>query len=319
MPSEDASFGKMQGEVRRCGELVAASRRMGELFQMAARVSTGRYPVLICGETGTGKGLLARAIHDLGPFADKPFVPIDCPSIAATLAESELFGHVRGAFTGAVADKSGLFQAAGDGTAFLDEIAELPIELQAKLLRVLQEKECRPVGSNRYVRVNARVLAATSRDLTGAVRHGKFRSDLYYRLNVVTLDVPPLRERKVDIPLLADRLLGKHSADPRYRFSTQAMDLLLLYSWPGNVRELENCVQHALAVSPDFLLTAQDLPSTITSAPAIQQGLILTLRELERRAILHALAATGGNKLSAARLLGIGKSTIYRKLKEARS
>jgi two-component system response regulator HydG len=238
-----------------------------------------------------------------------------------TLIESELFGYVKGAFTGALHTKMGLLEAADGGTLFLDEIADLPFDLQAKLLRALQEKEIRPVGSNERVHINVRVIAATNRDLEGAVRGGTFRQDLFFRLNVVQIKLPPLRERKGDIPLLVNHFLEKFSDPDRpvQSISEEAMARLMAYDWPGNVRELENAIERAVALGSGPVLQLADLPSNLhysSSERLPANDELLPLEELERRAIFRALRETGGDKLAAARLLGIGKTTLYRKLKQ---
>ncbi len=303
------------------GGLVGASMKMQRVYKMIEKVSQHGYPVLILGESGTGKELVARSIHFLGPRRERPFAPVDCSALVPTLIESELFGHVRGAFTGAEKSKQGLLEAAEGGTLFLDEIGDLPVDLQAKLLRALQEKEIKPVGSTDRIAINVRVIAATNRDLESAIRGGTFRQDLYYRLNVVQLKLPPLRERKVDVPLLVNAFLEKFSAPdrPTRTISEDAMRQLMAYDWPGNVRELENAIERAVALGSGPILHLGDLPSNLQYASA--QGLpekdeLVPLEELERRAIFRTLRETGGDKLAAARLLGIGKTTLYRKLKQ---
>jgi DNA-binding NtrC family response regulator len=302
------------------GEFVGTSAAMQQVYQLILKVSGKRHPVLILGESGTGKELVARAIHAFGPLKDKPFVPVDCGALTPNLIESELFGHVRGAFTGATQSRTGLLAVAEGGTVLLDEIGELPVELQAKLLRALQEREIRPLGSNEPVPLRARVLAATNRDLEAAVGKGTFRQDLYFRLNVVSLLIPPLRERKTDIPALAQYFVDRHAdpADGITGFGPEAIDRMMSHSWPGNVRELENCVQRALALGSGPLLQLKDLPPVMLGAIKSQAepGEPHTLEDLERRAILNALETAGGDRLRAAKLLGIGKTTIYRKLKE---
>lgn len=302
------------------GEFVGTSETMQQVYQMILRVSGKRHPVLILGESGTGKELIARAIHNFGPMKDKPFVPVDCGALTPNLIESELFGHVRGAFTGAAQARTGLLAAAGGGTVFLDEIGELPIELQAKLLRALQEREIRPLGSNEAVPLRARVVAATNRDLQAAVEKGTFRQDLFFRLNVVSLMAPPLRERKADIPALAQHFIERHggAAEGVAGFAPEAIDRMMSYAWPGNVRELENCVQRALALGSGPMLQLKDLPPVMlgTIKSEAQPREPHTLEDLERRAIVNALETAGGDRIRAAKLLGIGKTTIYRKLKE---
>jgi len=303
------------------GELIGTSQKMNRVYRLVEKVSHHSYPVLVLGESGTGKELVARSIHYLGERRNKPFVPVDCSALVPTLIESELFGYVKGAFTGAVHSKQGLLESAGGGTLFLDEIGDLPIDLQAKLLRALQEHEVKPVGSTERVSISARIIAATHRDLESSVRAGTFRQDLFFRLNVVQIKLPPLRERKNDIPLLVNAFLEKFS-DGHERARTIAEDAvarLLAYDWPGNVRELENAVERAVALGSGPILHVGDLPSNLqygTQERLPDKDEFLPLDELERRAILRALREAGGDKLAAARLLGIGKTTLYRKLKQ---
>lgn len=306
------------------GGIVGRSPEMEKLYRLIAKVSRSTHPVLIQGESGTGKELVARAIHFTGPFRDRPFLPVDCGSLVPTLIESELFGYVRGAFTGAVRSKDGLMTIAEGGTIFLDEIAELPVDLQAKLLRALQEKEIRPVGSTKRVPINVRILAATNRDLETEVQENKFRKDLYFRLNVVTLKIPPLRDRKQDIPLLVSHVLERlaRSTGAERNVSDESMKLMLAYDWPGNVRELENCLERACALTSGPLISVADLPSNVQNAQlqgaagALPGAKIMTIAELEKQAILSTIDQLHGDKLMAARMLGIGKTTLYRKLKE---
>ena len=308
----------------RFGGLIGFTQRMQRVFKLIEKVSQHNYPILILGESGTGKELVARSIHFMGPRRDKPFVPVDCSALVPTLIESELFGYVKGAFTGAVQNKRGLMEVASGGTLFLDEIAELPTDLQAKLLRALQEREVKPVGSTERVGVNVRVIAATNRDLESAIRDGKFRQDLYFRLNVVQIKVPPLRERKSDIPHLVSWFLERFSDShrPPRKLSEEAMARLMAYDWPCNVRELENAIERAVALGSGPMLQVGDLPSNLhygstDRLPGAEE--LVPLEELERRAIYRALRETGGDKLAAARLLGIGKTTLYRKLKQYES
>ncbi len=303
------------------GGLIGFSQKMQRVYKLIEKVSKHNYPVLVLGESGTGKELVARSIHYLGARQHKPFVPVDCSALTPTLIESELFGYVKGAFTGAVQNKQGLLEAADSGSLFLDEIGDLPVDLQAKLLRALQEREIKPVGSTERVTISARVIAATNRDLEGAVRNGSFRQDLYFRLNVVQIKLPPLRERKTDIPLLVNAFLEKFSqAGARaHTIAADAMARLIAYDWPGNVRELENAIERAVALSSGPFLQVADLPSNLqfgSSDRFPEKDEVLPLDELERRAILRALRESGGDKLAAARLLGIGKTTLYRKLKQ---
>lgn len=303
------------------GGLIGASAPMHRLCELIEKISQSTSPVLILGETGTGKELVARAIHFSGLRREKALVPVDCSALSPTLVESELFGHVKGAFTGADHSKLGLLQAANNGTIFLDEIGELPIFLQVKLLRALQEKEIRPVGSTETIPIDARVIAATNRDLEAGVRAGTFRQDLYSRLNVVQINLPNLREHKGDIPLLVAHFLDKFS-DPLHvvrAISDDALRRLMTYDWPGNVRELENAIECAVALSSDTVLTVGDLASVPCRASASRDSdsdELVTLQEIKRRAVLRAVQKTAGDKLAAARLLGIGKTTLYRKFKD---
>ena len=303
------------------GGLIGMSPRMERVYKMIEKVSQRDHPVLILGESGTGKELVARSIHFLGPRKDKPFVPVECSALVATLVESELFGYTKGAFTGAMQARQGLMESAHGGTLFLDEIGDMSLEMQAKLLRALQQGEIKPVGSTERRAINVRILAATNRDLEAAIKNGSFRQDLYFRLNVVQIKLPPLRERKSDIPLLVTAFLEKFSgaSDAVREMTEDAMRRLMAYDWPGNVRELENAVERAVALGSGPFVNVHDLPSnlqypTTERAPAKEE--MLPLEELERRAILSTLHQTGGDKQAAARALGIGKTTLYRKLKQ---
>jgi two-component system response regulator HydG len=303
------------------GGLIGVSLKMQRIYKIIEKISQHNYPVLILGESGTGKELVARSIHFCGLRQNKPFVPVDCSGLVPTLIESELFGYVKGAFTGAQHSRAGLLETGNGGTVFLDEIGDLPFDLQAKLLRALQEREVRPVGATDRVRIDVRVVAATNRDLESAIRAGTFRQDLYFRLNVVQVKLPPLRERKGDIPLLVNSFLEKFSESrgALCTVSEEAMRRLMAYEWPGNVRELENAIERAVALSSGPIVHIADLPSNLQysateSRPDADE--VVPLQELERRAILHALRETSGDKLAAARLLGIGKTTLYRKLKQ---
>jgi len=294
------------------------------------KVSRSRSSVLILGESGTGKEVVARAIHNASISGD--FVPIDCGSLVGPLMESELFGHTRGAFTGASDAKRGLIELAEGGTAFFDEIGDLPLDLQVKLLRLLQEHEYRAIGSLQRRKIDLRVIAATHRNLNAAVAQGTFRQDLYYRLNVITIRLPALRERKEDIPLLVERFLERYKQ--RYTVTREVMDALMIYDWPGNVRELQNCLDRMTAVNSGPLLHTADLPSAVQNAleanrsqlpvmAAAANGTaavtandtVIPLDQLERGAILSALAKTKGDRAAAAHFLGIGRTTLYRKLR----
>jgi two-component system response regulator HydG len=303
------------------GGLIGVSAKMQRVYKTIEKASHHNYPVLILGESGTGKELVAQSIHFLGVRKNNPFVPVDCSGLVPTLIESELFGYVKGAFTGAQHARTGLLESGNGGTVFLDEIGDLPVDLQAKLLRALQEREVRPVGATERVRIDLRIIAATNRDLESAIRTGGFRQDLYFRLNVLQIKLPPLRERKSDIPLLVNSFLEKFS-DPQRPIRTiseDAMRRLMAYDWPGNVRELENAVERALALGSGPILHMADLPSNLqqnSNDKPLESTELTTIVEMERRFILRALKETNGDKLAAARLLGIGKTTLYRKLKQ---
>ena len=302
--------------------IVGTSAKIQDVMRMVSRLKDTRTPVLIAGESGTGKELIARAIHFRGPLAQMPFIAVDCGALVPTLMESELFGHEKGAFTGALKSKAGLFQAANGGTIFLDEIGELPLEMQAKLLRVLQEKEVRPVGSNDKVPVDVRVIAATNRDLEAAYRAGTFRKDLYFRLNVVVVHLPSLREHRSDIPQLVHCFLDRYAPGENIQVTPTAMKSFLQYDWPGNVRELENCIARAIALGDHRMIDLSDLPATmrgaqdpnLTSEDAAQLS-TTALADLERMTILRVFEQVGGDKALAGRMLGISRATLYRKLK----
>jgi DNA-binding NtrC family response regulator len=316
----------------RSAEILGASEPIRRVKYLVHKLGASQIPVLLFGESGTGKEVAARAIYEVKK--EGPFVPIDCGALPAHLVESELFGHERGAYTGAHAARSGLLQAANGGTAFFDEIGELPLETQVKLLRVLQEKVIRPVGSNRSQPCNFRILAATNRNLKEEVQKGRFRLDLYYRLDVVSLELPPLRKRRDDIPLLFEHFLKPYGCS----YQPNLLDELSRYGWPGNVRELKNCVDRLVALACDQHLSAEDLPfrtpfgsgisasgddglypelSPFSPAHRIPPGRqSRSLADAERDAIEQALAAAGGSRSAAAKSLRIGRTTLYRKLKE---
>jgi len=303
--------------------MVGRSPEMEKLYRIIAKAAQSSHPVLILGESGTGKEMVARSIHFSGPCADKPFIPVGCGSLVPTLIESELFGYVKGAFTGAMQAKDGLLAIAEGGTVFLDEVGELPVDLQAKLLRAIHEKEIRPVGSTKRIAINVRILAATNRDLEQAVAQGMFRRDLYFRLNVLSLRIPALRERRQDIPLLAGFFLDRLSrtSGQERTISEEALKILLAYDWPGNVRELENCLERSCAFTSNSIIQVRDLPSDIHGTHNLVVGgngsaKIVPLEQLEKQTILNTIEQLNGDKLQAARLLGIGKTTVYRKLKE---
>jgi DNA-binding NtrC family response regulator len=301
--------------------IVGNSARIQHVLKIVARLKQSNTPVLITGESGTGKELVARAIHFGGEPAGRPFVAVDCGSLVPTLIESELFGYEKGAFTGAIRTKQGLFETASGGTLFLDEVGELPLEMQAKLLRVLQEKEIRRVGGNQAISVNVRIIAATNRDLESAYQHGTFRKDLYFRLNVVAVHMPSLRERKTDIPLLAHWFLDRHAADQGVAISDSAMAALLAYDWPGNVRELENAIAHALALRNGNVILPADLPPIVHSCRPVPPSNghatadVTQLEDLERVTIARVFQQVNGDKQRAREMLGISRATLYRKLK----
>jgi two-component system response regulator HydG len=310
------------------GGIVGRAPEMEKLYRIIAKAANSVHPVLILGESGTGKEMVARSIDYSGSFRDKPFIPIDCGSLVPTLIESELFGYVKGAFTGANQAKEGLLAMAEGGTVFLDEVGELPVDLQAKMLRAIQEKEIRPVGSTRRVPINVRILAATNRDLEQAVTQGEFRRDLYFRLNVLSLRIPPLRERRQDIPLLIAYFFERmvRTSGQERVLSDNARKAMLAYDWPGNVRELENCLERCYAFTSGPLVDTTDLPREVANLPVSDSssgdghgnghGKIIPMAELEKQSILSAITELNGDKLQVARLLGIGKTTLYRKLKD---
>ncbi|HKW97983.1 MAG TPA: sigma-54 dependent transcriptional regulator [Bryobacteraceae bacterium] len=319
-----------------CHGLVGESPQIGQIRRQIERLKNSKSPVLVLGESGTGKEVVARAIHNGNGSGH--FIPIDCGSLVGPLMESELFGHMKGSFTGAAEAKRGLIELADGGTAFFDEIGDLPLEMQVKLLRLLQEREFRPVGSLNTRKVAIRVIAATHRDLAREIELKNFRQDLFYRLNVVTLRLPPLRERREDIRVLIQRFLDRLGA--KHRLTDEAMETLVTYDWPGNVRELQNSIERMVAMNSGPLLQTADLPSPIQThlearrsgvrsvaaaavsgtgpLPKAPQSGIIPLTEMEKRAILEALEYTKGDRVMAAYLLGIGRTTLYRKLKEYR-
>ncbi len=311
---------------------VGNSPALFRIRQTVERLAPSRTPVLLLGESGTGKEVVARALHDANPAG--AFVPIDCGSLVGPLMESELFGHTKGSFTGATETKRGLIELAHGGTAFFDEIGDLPLELQVKLLRLLQEREYRAVGSLTRHKVDIRVIAATHRDLAREVERGTFRQDLYYRLNVISIRIPALRDRKEDIPALLERFLRRSKTN--YSITQETLDAMLKYEWPGNVRELQNCVDRMIAMNSGPLLHIADLPSALQnsmlagkagqvllaaaasaqSRGGTSQRAVVPLHEIEKRAIIEAMEQTKGDRGVAAHLLGIGRTTLYRKLKE---
>ena len=308
------------------GKIIGKSRAMQHVFELVSRVSKATANVLITGESGTGKELVAHSIHENGPRKDKPFVAINCTAIPDTLLEAELFGYVKGSFTGAIGDKKGLFEEADGGTLFLDEIGDLNLSLQAKLLRVLQEKEIKPVGSTKSKKVDVRIITATHKDLKQSVKEGEFREDLYYRLSVIPIHVPSLQQRKEDIPLLANHFLKKYSAlnGARVRgFSSTALDKLINNQWDGNVRELENLIERTVVLCDKELIDVEDIIlQNEEGAEMVFQDAVQdwpTLEELEKRYILAVLEKVGGRKEKASQILGINRRTLYRKELEYRS
>jgi len=296
--------------------IVGISQAMQPVYERIDAMCRSDNTVIIMGESGVGKELVAKAIHFYGERAAEPFIPIECSVLGISIVESELFGHVKGAFTDARYEKVGLLKLAGKGTVFLDEITEIPVQVQAKLLRAIQEREIRPVGSSRIERIEARIVTATNRELKSAVRDGMFREDLFYRLHVIPITVPPLRERPEDIPLLVDHFIEKYNTERRnvLGISQKALQILLSYSWHGNVRELENVIQQAIALGTSKYIRPYDLPHELRyPAENAEEGAagLKPLDELEKEAIIEALRATEGRKLDAARLLGIGKTTLY--------
>jgi DNA-binding NtrC family response regulator len=307
--------------------IIGKSDSMRKVFDIVSHISDFSANVLITGESGTGKELIARAIHLNGGRSDKPFVPLNCAAVPETLLESELFGYVRGAFTDARKDRRGLFQEAHGGVLFLDEISEVPLNIQVKLLRVLEDKVIRPLGSNQPEVVDARIISASNRDLEQLVKEGRFRQDLYYRLNVIRIDLPPLRDRREDIPLLVDHFLAKFADQSKRRVTgirPEAMASLISYHWPGNIRELEHTIERAVLLGKEPLVGLDDLPAQLASACASAASLTeaakkgYTLRDLEREYIGKVLENVAGNKTEAAKVLGVDRTTLYRKLEEYR-
>jgi DNA-binding NtrC family response regulator len=320
--------------------VVGESPEMASIRRLIEKASRNRLPVLLLGESGTGKEVVAQAIHNANPRGQ--LVPIDCGSLVGTLMESELFGHVKGAFSGAAETKKGLVEQADGGTAFFDEIGDLPLEMQVKLLRVIQEREFRAVGALHWRKVDIRVIAATHRDLKAEVAAGRFRLDLFYRLNVISIRLPPLRERKADVPMLIQHFLelGRSAGLPEFYPSRETMDALLAYDWPGNVRELKHCIDRMAAMLSEGALQTQCLPSALQYhqtayglhklSGAIEAGRlgdmpefemapkspVISLPESEKQMIANALGATRGERAKAAALLGIGRTTLYRKMKQ---
>ncbi|SDE43469.1 sigma-54-dependent transcriptional regulator [Desulfuromonas thiophila] len=295
--------------------LIGQAPAMQDLKERIARVAQSDATILIHGETGSGKELVAQALHAHSRRRQGPFVPVDCATLSSQIIESELFGHSQGAFTGAIRAQQGLFRAANGGSLFLDEVGEFPLELQAKLLRSLQQRQVRPVGSSQAEAVDIRLIAATNKDLAAEVRHGRFRDDLYYRLSAIVLQVPPLRQRLEDLPQLCQALLPRLAGGLPVRLDAAVLPCLQRYNWPGNVRELENVLSHALALQSDGVIRCKDLPPLQygEETPAATDNLLLAN---ERAALQDALRRTNGNRRAAAALLGISEATLYRKLKK---
>lgn len=304
--------------IKRSSRIVAEGPAMRVVLRRAARFAAADAPVMILGESGSGKEVVARALHESSPRSAKPFVAVNVAALPADLLESELFGHARGAFTGATTAKVGLFEAAAGGTLFLDEIAEMPLSLQAKLLRALQDGELRRVGETRAFAVDVRIVSATHRDLGQRVADGSFRQDLLFRLRVLTLTVPPLRERREDIAVLAQTFLGEERSEA-LRLSPAALRVLESYTWPGNVRELQNAIKHGAALAEDGIIDVQHLPEDLVARPRTSPNggpaELRPLAEIEREHVLRVLEACGGSQVEAARVLGIGRNTLWRKLR----
>jgi len=317
-----------RGKEYQFDNIIGKSKAMQAVFDLIRRIADSSSNILVTGESGTGKELVARAIHYNSPRKDRLFIPVNCAAIPETLLESELFGHVRGAFTDAKGDKAGLFEEAAGGTLFLDEISELPMSLQAKLLRVLQDKVIRRVGSNKQDKVDVRVIAASNSDLAEEVKQHRFRGDLFYRLNVIQIHLPPLHGRTEDILALADHFLKKYQQENGkavMEISEAVLSLLVRYPWPGNVRELENAIERAVILARGNQILPEDLPSTLTGGQndyaSLEKALQKqqTLDELERQYIARVLEQTGGNKYQAAHILGIDRKTLYRKLAQPKT
>jgi two-component system, NtrC family, response regulator AtoC len=324
LSAEAVSAGAPGSAKNQVAEIEGKSQRMLEVYKLVARVAPSTATVLVVGESGTGKELVARAIHNRSPRATKPFVPVNCTALSESLLESELFGHARGAFTGAVAAKRGLFETANGGTLFLDEIGDMGPKMQAQILRVLQDGEMRPVGGTEAIRVDVRLVCATNRDLDAEVKSGRFREDLYFRINVVTVRMPPLRDRSGDIPILVRHFINKiarREGRAEASVSPEALDLLCRHGWPGNVRELENAIERAVAVAKGNVVLPSDLPVEVYGGAQVAPASIIedrpTLGELEKRYIAMVLTECGGNKKKAAEKLGIDRRTLYRALERS--
>ncbi len=323
LQTENQSLREELSDKFRFENMIVNSPAMENVVQMAGKVARSDATVLILGESGTGKELLARGIHYNSPRATKPLVTVNCPSIPDTLLESELFGHVRGAFTGAIKDRKGKFEMADGGTLLLDEIADLREDVQAKLLRVLQEREFERLGESTPIQVDVRLIAATNKDIEKLVSDGKFREDLYYRLSVVPITIPPLRERKADIPYLVEFFIERYKKDKKVTVDSEVLEILKTYNWPGNIRELENVIERALVLSGKPRISPQDLPVHLTEPSSIARNQPadnlfsdLSLDNLEKRAIQMALQRSGGNQTKAAKLLDIPRHVLLYRLKK---
>jgi DNA-binding NtrC family response regulator len=321
MLRENRNLKRQLGSQVQLSSLVGNSTKMLEIYKKIAMVADSRSTVLICGESGTGKELVAKAIHHNGPRAEHCFYAVNCGALTETLLETELFGHVRGSFTGATENKRGIFEGASGGTVFLDEVSEMSPALQVKVLRTLEEQEVRRIGSNEVVKVDVRIIAASNRNLADCVTEGKFRQDLYYRLRVIEIDIPPLRERPEDIPLLVEHFLKKNSGERGRTFSVapRVLSSLMSYAWPGNVRELENALESAVALNRTGVIVPEDLPDKVRSETREVKRLedfysdLPSLEEVEKRYLDHVLKVTGGNKVKTSAILGINRRTLYRK------
>ena len=318
---ENVELKSQLGEKYNFKNLIGRAPQMIEIFETIRKIADGDSPVLILGETGSGKEEIVKAIHYGGIRTQKNLNIIDCASINPNLFESELFGHVKGAFTGAVKDKLGLLKATGDGTILLDEIGDIPIYIQVKLLRAIEERIIKPVGSIQSHRIAARIIAATSRNLSEAIQNGTFREDLFYRLSVVTITIPPLRERKDDIPLLVNHFIAKYSKNKNIdtKISDEVVNTFMDYDWPGNVRELENCIERAFILGAQEVIDVINIPASIMSAKenVSEAGTpTIPLAEQEKEIIAKALISSNGNKRLAAKSLNVGIATLYRKIKK---
>jgi two-component system response regulator AtoC len=321
---ENRNLKRQLGSQVQLSSLVGRSPKMLDIYKKIAMVADSRSTVLIQGESGTGKELVARAIHFNGARAAQCFYAVNCGALTESLLETELFGHVRGSFTGAIENKRGIFEEASGGTVFLDEVSEMSPALQVKVLRALEEQEVRRIGSNQVIKVDLRIIAAGNRDLAQRVEEGKFRQDLFYRLRVIEIELPPLRERLEDIPLLVENFLKKfgHERERSFAVSPEALSALMSYAWPGNVRELENALESAVALNRSGVIVPEDLPLKVRAdsgdgrRPENFYAELPPLEEMERRYLAHVLKATGGNKVKTAAILGINRRTLYRKVEK---